>query len=409
MEEKIEKYIELIIKIGLNIQKGQILVVSAPVETYDFTRKVVEKAYKCGAKDVVVNWGDEVTGKYRYLYADDELFDNYPKYQADILNENVNKGAALLSIYATDPEILKDIDSEKIARFQKARSSALKPYYNKVMNNENQWCVVSIPTDAWSKKIYPNLEEEEAKEKLWEQIFSIVRADKKDPIEEWNSHLEKLKNIMNYLNSMKFKKLRYRNSLGTDLEIGLPKGHIWTAGGETSKDGVYFVANMPTEEVFTLPKKDEVNGIVYSSKPFCYGGNLIENFYLKFENGKVVELGAKKGEETLTKLLNSDEGARYLGEVALVPYDSPISNSNTVFYNTLFDENASCHLAFGQAYPVCLEGGSEMNEEELKKNGVNISMIHEDFMIGTSDLEIVGVTEEGKEVVIMQKGNFTDL
>lgn len=407
MEEKIEKYIELIIKIGLNIQKGQILVVSAPVETYDFTRKVVEKAYKCGAKDVVVNWVDEVTGKYRYLYANDELFDDYPKYQADILNENVNKGAAFLSIYATDPEILKDIDSEKIARFQKARSIALKSYYNKVMNNENQWCVVSIPTDAWSKKIYPNLEGEEAKEKLWEQIFSIVRADKKDPIKEWNIHLEKLKNIMNYLNNMNFKKLKYRNSLGTDLEIGLPKGHIWTAGGETSKDGVYFVANIPTEEVFTLPKKDEVNGIVYSSKPFCYGGNLIENFYLKFENGKVIELGAEKGEETLKKLLNSDEGATYLGEVALVPYDSPISNSNTIFYNTLFDENASCHLAFGQAYPVCLKVGDKMNEEELKKNGVNLSNIHEDFMIGTSDLEIVGITEDGKEIIIMQNGNFT--
>ena len=211
---------------------------------------------------------------------------------------------------------------------------------------------------------------------------------------------------MNYLNSIKFRKLRYRNSLGTDLEIGLPKGHIWTAGGETSKDGVYFVANIPTEEVFTLPKKDEVNGIVYSSKPFCYGGNLIENFYLKFENGRVVEAGAEKGEETLIKLLDSDSGARYLGEVALVPYDSPISNSNTVFYNTLFDENASCHLALGQAYPVCLEGGSEMNEEELKKNGVNISMVHEDFMVGTSDLEIVGVTEDGEEILIMKDGNF---
>ena len=406
MRKEIANYIEMIIRIGINIQKGQILVVSAPVVTFEFTRKVVEIAYKFGAKEVVINWTDEVCGKYRYLYGAEEIFDIYPKHQADMMKDYAEKGAAFLSIYATDPEILKDVDQERVARAQKARSIALKDYYAKVMNNENQWCVVSIPTDAWSKKIYPDLQGEEAKEKLWNQILSIVRADSENPVEEWNKHLTNLKNTMNYLNSMKFRKLRYRNSLGTDLEIGLPKGHIWTAGGETSKDGVYFVANMPTEEVFTLPKKDEVNGIVYSSKPFCYGGNLIENFYLKFENGRVVEAGAEKGEEILIKLLDSDDGTRYLGEVALVPYDSPISNSNTIFYNTLFDENASCHLALGQAYPVCLEGGSEMNEDELKKNGVNISMVHEDFMVGTSDLEIVGITEDGEEILIMKDGNF---
>lgn len=233
-----------------------------------------------------------------------------------------------------------------------------------------------------------------------------MRADKENPIEEWKKHLNLLKENMNYLNKKKFKKLIYKNSLGTNLKIGLPEGHIWTAGGETSKEGVYFVANMPTEEIFTLPKKDEVNGIVYSSKPFSYGGNLIENFSLTFKDGKVVDFSAEKGKETLEQLLKSDEGSSYLGEVALVPYDSPISNSNTIFYNTLFDENASCHLALGQAYPICLENGSEMDESQLREKGVNISMVHEDFMVGTSDLEVIGIDHLGNETLIMKNGNF---
>ena len=320
--------------------------------------------------------------------------------------EYMRKGAAFLSIYASDPELLKDVEQSKIAKYQRARSRALKEYYDRIMNNYNQWCIVSVPTDAWAEKIFPKLPREESKKKLWELIFSIVRADKTDPVKEWENHLNSLKKNMNYLNKKKFKKLIYKNSLGTNLEIGLPEGHIWTAGGETSKEGVYFVANMPTEEIFTLPKKDEVNGIVYSSKPFSYSGNLIENFSLTFKEGKVVDFSAEKGKEILEKLLKSDEGSSYLGEVALVPYDSPISNSNTIFYNTLFDENASCHLALGQAYPVCLENGSEMNESQLKEKGVNISMVHEDFMVGTSDLEIVGVDQFGNETIIMKNGNF---
>lgn len=406
MRKEIENYIELAIKIGINLQQGQILVINSPVETADFTRKVVETAYKAGAKEVVVNWADEMCGKYRYIYGAEEIFDTYPKWQSQVMIDYAKDGAAFLSIYSVDPELLKDVNQDRIARYQRARSTALKEHYARIMNNSNQWCVIAVPTAGWSRKIYPDLSPEEREEKLWKEILSIVRADRENPVEEWNRHLDRLKGAMEYLNSRKFRKLRYRNSLGTDLEIGLPEGHIWTAGGETSQEGVYFVANMPTEEIFTLPKKDEVNGVVYSSKPLSYGGNLIENFSLRFENGKVVEAKAEKGGEVLENLLNSDSGSRYLGEVALVPYDSPISNSNTIFYNTLFDENASCHLALGQAYPICLENGGNMGEDELKANGVNISMVHEDFMVGTADLEIIGIDSDGQETVIMKNGNF---
>lgn len=406
MEKKIEKYVELAVKIGINLQQGQILVINSPVETADFTRKIVEEAYKNGAKEVVVHWNDEICGKYKYLYGAEELFENYPQWQVESVMEYMRKGAAFLSVYASDPELLKDVEQNKIAKYQRTRSKALKEYYDRIMNNYNQWCIVSVPTNAWTGKIFPELPKEESKKKLWELIFLIVRADKDDPIKEWKNHLNSLKKNMSYLNEKKFKKLIYKNSLGTNLEIGLPEGHIWTAGGETSKEGVYFVANMPTEEIFTLPKKDEVNGIVYSSKPFSYGGNLIEKFSLTFKEGKVVEFSAEKGKDILEQLLKSDEGAAYLGEVALVPYDSPISNSNTIFYNTLFDENASCHLALGQAYPICLENGSEMDESQLREKGVNISMVHEDFMVGTSDLEIIGIDHLGNETLIMKNGNF---
>lgn len=406
MKKSIEKYIELIVKIGINIQKDQTLVINSPVETFDFTRKVVEMAYTCGAGDVVVHWNDEVCGKYKYLYAKDEVFDIFPEWQKESLEYYRKKGAAFLSIYAADPDILKDVDTNRIARYQKARGTALKEYYENVMSNSNQWAVVSIPTKAWAKKVFPDLEEKESVEKLWDLILKIVRADKADPILEWEKHLDILTKRMNYLNEKRFKKLIYKNSLGTNLEIELPEGHKWISGGEKSKDGVYFVANIPTEEIFTMPHRDRVNGVVVSSKPLIYGGSVINNFKLEFKAGKVVSFSAQEGEKILEKLLNMDENSKYLGEVALVEYNSPISKSNKVFYNTLFDENASCHLALGGAYPVCIENSDSFNEDELLKRGMNSSMTHEDFMIGTEDMLIIGIDENETETVIMKDGNF---
>lgn len=406
MEKQIEKYVELVITKGINIQKGQILVISSPVETYDFTRKLVEKAYQLGASEVVTHWSDEVCGKYRYTYGADEIFDIFPEWQKESMEYYRKKGAAFLSVYAADPDILKEVDKTRVARFQKAKSLALKEYYENVMGNSNQWCVMSVPTKAWARRVFPELKEEFAILEMWKLILKIVRADKENPILEWEKHLSMLKARMDYLNSKRFTKLIYKNSLGTNLEIELPEGHKWISGGEKSKSGVEFVANIPTEEIFTMPHRDRVNGVVVSSKPFIYGGSTINHFTLTFKDGKVVEYSAKVGEEILGKLLDTDENSRYLGEVALVEYDSPISKSEKVFYNTLYDENASCHLALGGAYPVCLEDSENQSEEELKARGMNNSLVHEDFMIGTEDMEIIGVDLEGNETLIMKDGNF---
>lgn len=406
MEKHIENYVELVIKKGVNIQKGQILVINSPVETFDFTRRLTKKAYELGASEVVVHWYDEICGKYKYLYGEDEIFDIFPEWQKESLEYYRKKGAAFLSVYASDPDVLKDVNKDRVARFQRAKSIALKEYYNNLMGNHNQWSVVSVPTKAWATRVFPELKEEFAIEEMWKLILNIVRADKENPILEWEKHLSTLKARMEYLNSKKFEKLIYKNSLGTNLEIGLPDGHRWIGGGEEAKSGVYFVANMPTEEIFTMPHREKVNGTVVSSKPFIYGGSVINHFSLTFKEGKVVEYSAKIGEENLGKLLDMDENSRYLGEVALVEYNSPISKSEKIFYNNLYDENASCHLALGGAYPVCLEGSENFSEEELKAKGMNDSLIHEDFMIGTEDMEIIGVDSKGNETIIMKDGNF---
>lgn len=406
MERQIEKYVELVIQKGINIQKGQILVISSPVEVYDFTRKLVKQAYELGASEVVVHWNDEVVGKYKYVYGANDIFDTFPEWQKESMEYYRKKGAAFLSVYATDPDILKDVDKTRVARFQKAKSLALKEYYENVMGNSNQWCVISVPTQAWAKRVFPELNTEVAISEMWKLILKIVRADKENPILEWENHLDTLKARMDYLNKKRFVKLIYRNSLGTNLEIGLPDGHKWISGGEKSKAGVEFVANIPTEEIFTMPHREKVNGIVVSSKPLIYGGSVIDKFSLTFKNGEVIDYSAKVGEEILGKLLSMDENSKYLGEVALVEYDSPISKSERVFYNTLFDENASCHLAFGGAYPVCLENSEGQSEEELKGRGMNNSLTHEDFMIGNEDMEIVGIDSEGRETTIMKNGNF---
>lgn len=406
MERQIDKYVELVIQKGINIQKGQILVISSPVEVYDFTRKLVKQAYELGASEVVVHWNDEVVGKYKYVYGAEDIFDTFPEWQKESMEYYRKKGAAFLSVYATDPDILKEVDKTRVARFQKAKSLALKEYYENVMGNSNQWCVISVPTQAWAKRVFPELSTEVAISEMWKLILKIVRADKENPILEWENHLNTLKARMDYLNKKRFAKLICRNSLGTNLEIGLPEGHKWISGGEKSKAGVEFVANIPTEEIFTMPHREKVNGVVVSSKPLIYGGSVIDKFTLTFKDGEVINYSAEVGEEILGKLLSMDENSKYLGEVALVEYDSPISKSERVFYNTLFDENASCHLAFGGAYPVCLENSEGQSEEELKERGMNNSLTHEDFMIGTEDMEIVAIDSEGRETIIMKNGNF---
>ena len=405
-ENLLKKYAKLAIYQGVNVQKNQTLVISSPIECAKFTRMLVEEAYIKGAKEVVVQWNDELTGKLKYKYSPMEVFETVPEWVKESRLSYAKEGACFLSISASDPELLKDVDPKKVATFRKASSIASREFSSRLMSNENAWSIVSIPTVGWAKKVFPNVSEDEAVEKLWDAIFKIVRVESQDPVKAWEEHKNTLKKNMDFLNSKRFKSLHYTNSLGTDLIIQLPEKHLWAGGAEFTQDGTEFIANMPTEEIFSMPKKTGVNGKVVSSMPLNYGGNLINNFSLTFKDGKVVDFSAEEGYETLKNLLDTDEGAKYLGEVALVPYNSPISNSNIIFFNTLYDENASCHLAFGKAYSLCIKDGEKMSEEELLKEGANDSLTHVDFMIGTKDLQITGTTYDNEKFDIFVNGNW---
>lgn len=404
--EILVKYARLIIKTGVNLEKNQTLVINTPIESAPFARLLAETAYQEGAREVVMNWKDELSAKIRFQHAAPEVFAEFPDWQRDFYLSYVRQGASFISIAASDPELLKDIDPTRIAAAQKASSTALHEYREKLMSNHNTWCVVSVPTQAWAQKVFPALDAPAAIAALWDLILRVVRADAPDPVAAWEQHKKALQQRLAFLNGHAFDKLIYRNERGTNLTVELPPGHVWLGGAEHTPAGREFVANMPTEEVFTLPKKDGVYGTVVSSKPLNYHGNLIDDFTLTFEHGKIVNFTAGKGYETLKHLLATDDGASYLGEVALVPFASPISNANVLFYNTLFDENAACHFAFGKAYPVCLAGSETMSAEERAAAGINDSLIHEDFMIGTADLEIIGIKADGTPVPVFHNGNF---
>lgn len=405
-QDQLDQYAELIVKKGIHTQKGEPLVITSPVEGAYFARLLAKHAYALGASEVHVNWNDEVLTRLKYENAPMEVFENYPLWFADGLEDYAKKGAGFISISAQDPELLKGIDSKKIAAANKAASLALKGWRKYTMNDINSWCVVSIPTQNWAKRVFPEMADEQAMEALWKAIFMANRMDQADPVKAWDQHLETLKEKMSYLNEKAFKSLHFTAQNGTDLMVELPEGHIWAGGGSQNARGTDFVANMPTEEVFTMPRRDGVHGVVYSSKPLNYGGSLIDEFKLTFKDGKVVDYSAKKGEEVLKELLDIDEGAKHLGEVALVPYSSPISQLDTIFFNTLFDENASCHFAFGKAYPTNIKNGENMTDEELEQHGVNNSLTHVDFMVGTRDLSIVGETAQGEKIQIFKEGEW---
>ena len=405
-KQLLERYAQLIIRTGINIQEGQVLVISSPIEGAEFTRIISEAAYKAGAGDVVINWGDEKFSHIRFLNAPEKVFEEFPQWRKDFYLFYLKQGAAFLSISASDPELFMDVDANRLKKSTKTINTALREYQESLMANKNTWCVISIPTASWAKKVFPDLSEHQAIDQLWQTIFKVVRVNNKDYIKQWEEHKNHLKTSMEFLNKNNFASLHYKNSLGTDLTIELPIGHQWLGGSEYTPQGIEFVANIPTEEVFTLPKRTGVNGKVVSTKPLNYNGNLIVDFSLTFKDGKVVDYHAKEGKDTLKNLLETDAGSSYLGEVALVSFNSPISQLDLLFYNTLFDENASCHLAFGKAYPVCIKDSEEMTQEELKQAGVNDSLVHVDFMIGSKDLEIIGTTYDGKKVEVFKEGNF---
>ena len=407
MEQKLREYAKLLVEVGVNIPKGQTLVISSPVECAPFARLCATAAYDAGCREVVLNWSDDYLSREKFLRADGAIFDSVPAWREQFYNNYAREGAAYLAISASDPETLAGVDPDRLLRSQKASAEALDPFYQLQMKNGFPWCIASIPIPSWAKKVFPDLSEDAAMTRLWDAIFQSVRiSGDGTAVEKWREHLAMLDARKDTLNALKLKKLHYANSLGTDLTIELPQGHLWASGGGTAANGRAFVANMPTEEIFTAPKKTGINGVVYASMPLVDNGNIIDKFRFTVKDGKIVEAVAEKGEEFLKVAISVDEGASYFGEVALVPYDSPISNQRILFYNTLFDENASCHLAFGEAYPECLEGGTEMTREEREAHGLNYSVNHVDFMLGTSDLSIVGTTADGREVQIFKDGNF---
>lgn len=405
LEQMLEKYADLAVRIGVNIQQGQTLVVNAPLPAAEFVRKIVAKAYEAGAKNVHVEFQDENITRIKYEKAPDEAFTEYPMWRAKGMEEMAENGAAFLSIYSPNPELLKGINPQRIAMWNKTAGTALKKYRSYMMTDQARWSLISVPTAEWAAKVFPDVEEAEAIEKLWDAIFKIVRIDQEDPIAAWHAHNETLKQKVTYLNDKQYVQLMYE-AQGTSLTVNLPENHVWQGGGSVDQGGIRFNPNMPTEEVYTMPHKDGVNGTVRSTKPLNYGGNVINNFTLTFKDGVVVDFTAETGYETLEQLLNMDEGSRRLGEVALVPHRSPISNSGLTFYNTLFDENASNHLALGEAYPVNLQNGTAMTPEELAERGANKSLVHEDFMIGSVDMNIYGVTKDGKREPIFKNGNW---
>ncbi|WP_078547792.1 aminopeptidase [Litchfieldia alkalitelluris] len=404
-EQNLEKYADLAVRVGVNVQKGQTLIVNAPISTAEYVRKVAKKAYEAGAKNVHIEWSDEETTRIKYDLAPDEAFNEFPVWKAKGYEEMGEEGAAILSIVSSNPDLLKGVDPERIANANKAYGQAMEKFRSFIQSDKISWSIVAVPSEAWAAKVFPDIPKEEQQTKLWDAIFMATRVDLDDPVQAWKEHNATLKSKEQYLNEKKYKILHYK-APGTDLTIELPDTHVWIGGGSDNEQGTPFVANMPTEEVFTVPLKTGVNGYVTSSKPLSYGGNLIENFKVTFENGRIVDVSAEAGEETLKRLVETDEGSHYLGEVALVPHDSPISNSNIIFFNTLFDENASHHLAIGNGYSFCIEGGKTMSKEELEKNGVNTSITHVDFMIGSADMDIDGIKEDGTVEAVFRNGNW---
>lgn len=411
-QDQLQEYARLTVKEGVCVTSGIYVLIRCPVIAADFGRMVMEEAFRSGAKDVIMLYSDEKTARVRYEHAALSQFETYPAWQAEQSNFYAREGTVCISIVAEDPEAFTGIDGQKLLANTKARRTALKEFYDTIDAGNLRWTIVAYPCIPWAKKVFPGETDEAAVEKLWNAIFETVRITEDasgalcDTVQKWKQHDKILKDRAAKLNQYAFASLHYKNSLGTDFRIGLPKNHIWYGGSETSGDGYVYFPNMPTEEIFTMPHRLMADGVLCASMPLSYQGCLIEDFSLTFMDGHVVSHRARVGEDALTRLLDTDEGSRRLGEVALIPYDSPIRAQNILYYNTLFDENASCHFALGDCYPNTLKGGELLPEAELEALGGNHSVNHVDFMIGTADLTVIGTTHDGQQIPVFENGNF---
>ncbi len=402
----IKKYAKLIVRVGANVQKGQSVVVSCSVENAEFCALVVDECYKAGAKYVTVNWSYDPLVKLAYRHESLKTLSTVLKWQEEKMKWQAEELPCRIAIVSDDPDGLKGINQEKMQKAAQKRYPIMKPY-REAMESRHQWTIAAVPGEAWAKKVFPGERKSAAIEKLWKAILETVYVtDDNDPIAEWEKVNADFKTRCEKLNAYHFEKLHYSSSNGTDFTCYLMPKSKWCGGGEYDLNGHYFNPNMPTIEIFTTPWKGKAEGKVVSTKPLSYQGQLIENFSITFEGGKAVSCTAEKGKELLERMISMDEGAAMIGELALVPVDSPISNQNILYYETLFDENASCHIALGSGYRDCVEGYENLTKKDFDEMGVNDSMIHVDFMIGSEDMSIVGTTYDGKEVEIFHNGNF---
>ena len=401
---RLKQYARLIARMGCNVQKGQDVFLEAEVEQPEFVAMVTDELYKAGARKVVVNFTYQPLTKLHVRHRSVKTLSTVDSYEEARLQYMAEHFPCRLYLVSEDPDGLKGVNLSKMAKGRQGQYPIVKPYRDKI-EGKHQWCIAAVPGAAWAKKMFPNLSKHQAMEKLWEAILATSRVDE-DPIAAWENHNRDLKARCEYLNSLGIESLHYTASNGTDLTVGLIAEGVFCGGGETTQQGVFFNPNIPTEECFISPKRGVAEGIVYATKPLCYQGQLIENFYLRFEGGKAVEAKAEVNDALLQEMLNMDEGARYLGECALVPFNSPINETGLLFYNTLFDENACCHLAMGMGYIDTIQGYHDKTLEECRALGVNDSMIHEDFMIGTPDLSITARCRDGRDVNLFENGTW---
>ena len=400
-------YADLIIRTGVNLQKGEMLVINAPIDSRGLVEKVVKSAYKAGARNVEVQWLDDKISRLNYKYRSKKELTKIPDWVIKQKDHYIDEKIAYLRILSDNPESLKGVNPEKVAATRRASGKALAKFRDYTGSNKLRWCIAAYPQKDWAKKMFPELSPSAAMKKQWEYIAETMRLNCDDPIKAWEKHQNEISRRCEILNGAKIKTFTYKNSLGTDFTVGMPQGYIFCGGAEKGAlDGIRFTANMPTEEVFSCPDRRTANGKLVAAMPLCRNGQIIKNFWFTFENGKITDYGAEEGYENLKSIIETDEGSHYLGEIALVGYNSPIRNLNTLFYETLFDENASCHFAIGDCYPTCLQGGGELTKDELLSSGLNSSIEHVDFMVGTSDLEITATCEDGKQLKIFENGEW---
>ncbi len=405
-EAQLKKYAELAVGAGVNLQKNQLLIIHSDIQNATFARLIQTVAYDAGASNVFIDWTDEQSTKEFYLNAADTAIDHFPDWQAARFKEWDDAGAAYIHIISENLEVFKEVSTERINRFQKASRAKLRDYHAKISSHEVRWCLLAVPSVEWATKVFPDLSKEEALRSLWELILIGSRADGKNPIKDWETHNRAFECRKKILNESQFESLHFTNRRGTDLSVGMPKNHLYIGGGVIDKKGTPFFPNIPTEEIFTAPHKNMVNGKLVGTKPLIYGGSVIDEFYLIFKDGRIIDYFAAKGQEVLKNLIETDEGSHYLGEIALVSNKSPLAQADTLFFNTLFDENTSCHIGIGNASPSNIQNGIEQSEEELKASGLNTSLLLINVTFGTKDMKVVGIKEGETEVLLMKDGDF---